>query len=134
MLHADPVMADIVGTGLIVTVTVKFPRVHDVVDGVTVYVAVCAVLVGLLSVPVTDAPLPATPPVRPPVTTGTPQVYVIAAGTTPLVTVTGVTEKAAPLHAVPVIAVIAGMGLTVTVLVIRVPGHAVAPGPVGVIE
>jgi hypothetical protein len=73
-LHTDLVIAVKAGTGLTVTVTVKFDPVHVAVDGVTVYVAVCAVLVGLVRVPVTDAPLPATPPVRPPVTTGTPQV------------------------------------------------------------
>jgi len=73
-LHTDLVIAVTTGTGLTVTVTVKFDPVHVAVDGVTVYVAVCAVLVGLVRVPATDAPLPATPPVRPPVTTGTPQV------------------------------------------------------------
>lgn len=131
-LHADPVIAVTAGTGLTVIVTVNVEPMHVPAVGVTVYVAVCAVLVGLLRVPVTEAPLPAAPPVIPPETAGAPQVYVVPAGTTPLVLFTGVTENATALHAVPVIAVIAGMGLTVTVLVIGVPAQAVVPGPVGV--
>ena len=49
--------------------------------GVTVYVAVCAELVGLLSDPTMLPPPPATP-VRPPVIAGAVQVYVVPAGTT----------------------------------------------------
>jgi hypothetical protein len=76
-LHAVAVIGVIVGLGLTVTVTVKsaptqLPSTTDEV-GVTVYVAVCTVFVGLVRVPVMPVPLPAAPPVMPPVTTGTPQ-------------------------------------------------------------
>jgi len=71
-LHGVAVMAVTAGFGLTVTVTVKVDptQVPDV--GVTVYVAVCAVLVGLLRVPVILAGVPtlAAPPVIPPVTPG----------------------------------------------------------------
>ena len=71
-LHGVAVMAVTAGFGLTVTVTVKVDptQVPDV--GVTVYVAVCAVLVGLVSVPVILAGVPtlAAPPVIPPVTPG----------------------------------------------------------------
>ena len=55
------------------------------------------------------------------------------AGTIPSDPFAGVAVKAIALHTDLVIAVTAGTGLTVTDLVIGVPGHAVAPGPVGVI-
>jgi hypothetical protein len=63
------------GLGLTLTVTVKLVPVHGVGDaGVTVYVAVCTVLVGLISVPeINVCPVPETPPVTPPVTTGADQ-------------------------------------------------------------
>ena len=79
-LHGVAVMAVTAGFGLTVTVTVKvdpiqLPKATDDV-GVTVYVAVCAVLVGLLRVPVILAGVPtlAAPPVIPPVTPGAAQV------------------------------------------------------------
>ena len=79
-LHDVDVMAVTAGFGLTVTVTVKvdptqLPNATDEV-GVTVYVAVCAVLVGLVSVPVILAGVPtlAAPPVIPPVTPGAAQV------------------------------------------------------------
>jgi hypothetical protein len=54
-----------------VMVTVKVDPVQLPEVGVTVYVAVCAVFVGLVSVPlIFDAPLPDVPPVIPPVTDG----------------------------------------------------------------
>src|SRR5664279_345486 len=122
-LHTVAVFAAITGTGLIVTVTLKAEPVQIPAVGITLYIAVCGVLVGLVSVPVIEAPLPAIPPVRPPVTTGTPQVYVVLAGTIPLTPFTGVTVKAVPLHADPVIAVTAGPGLTVTMTVKVEPVH-----------
>ena len=71
-LHGVAVMAVTAGFGLTVTVTVKVDptQVPDV--GVTVYVAVCAELVGLLRVPVILAGVPTldAPPVIPPVTPG----------------------------------------------------------------
>ena len=57
----------------------------------------------------------AAPPVIPPVTTGTDQLYVVPAGITPLVTSVGVTVNNTPLHVTPVIAVTAALGLIVTV-------------------
>ena len=47
---------------MIVTVTVKVEPAHVPDVGVTVYVAVATAFVVLVSVPVTDAPLPAAPP------------------------------------------------------------------------
>src|ERR1043166_1782730 len=111
------------GAGLTVTVTVNVDPVHVPDVGVTVYVAVCAVLVGLVNVPVIDEPDPSTPPVIPPVTVGTPQLYVVPAGTIPFVPSTGVTLNAVPLHTVVVIAFIDGFGLTVTVTVNVAPVH-----------
>ena len=67
------------------------------------------------------APLPDAPPVIPPVTTGADHEYVVPDGTTPLVLFTGVELKATPLHAVLVMAVMAGFGFTVTVNVNVVP-------------
>src|ERR1044071_1702383 len=101
------------GAGLTVTVTVNVDPVHEPDVGVTVYVAVCAVLVGLVNVPVIDEPDPATPPVIPPVTVGTPQLYVVPAGTIPFVPFTGVAVNATALQTVAVIAVTAGVGFTV---------------------
>ena len=64
-----------------------------------------------------DALLPDAPPVNPPVTVGTLQLYVVPPGTIPFVTFTGVTLKNTPLHVVLVIALTDGVGLTVTVTV-----------------
>jgi hypothetical protein len=74
-LQADVVIAVTAGTGLMVTVTVKVDPVQLPAVGVTVYVAVCGVLVGLVKLPLMlAAAVPAAPPVRPPVTTGAAQV------------------------------------------------------------
>jgi hypothetical protein len=110
----------IVGRGLTVTVTVKvaptqLPADPDV--GVMVYVAVCRVLVGLVRVPLMfAAPLPAAPPVMPPVTVGTAQVYVVPAGTmvpagTPSI---GDMVNVPPLQIVAAWFGITGVGFTVT--------------------
>ena len=66
------------------------------------------------------AAVPIAPPVNPPVTTGTDQVYVVPDGTTPLVPFAGVAVKLPALHEVAVILVIAGVGFTVTVKVLSV--------------
>ena len=68
-----------------------------------------------------DAPLPDAPPVIPPVTAGADQLYVVPVGTTPLVLLTGVTVKAEPEQTNEVIAVIDGVGFTVTVTVNALP-------------
>src|SRR5664280_69217 len=102
-------------TGLTVTVTVKVAPVQTPDNGVTVYVAVCGVLVGLVSVPlILAAAAPAAPPVIAPVTAGAAQLYVVPAGTVPLVISTGVTVNPTVLHVVLVMFVIADVGLTVT--------------------
>ncbi len=79
----------------------------------------------LLSVPLilTGVPLLAAPPVIPPVTTGAAQLYVVLDGTTPFVPSAGVSAKLPPLHIAAVIAPIAGLGLTVTVIVKVFPGQ-----------
>jgi len=69
------------------------------------------------------APEPAAPPVIPPVTTGAGQLYVVPAGTTPLVPLTGVILKATPVQTVAVIGVIAAAGFTVTVRLKLAPAH-----------
>ncbi len=65
----------------------------------------------MTSVPEILAPLPAAPPVNP-APVGANHVYVVPAGTTPLVPFTGVTLKALPLHVATVILVTAGPELT----------------------
>jgi hypothetical protein len=64
-VHTDVVIADTAGLGLIVTTTENVDPVQLAVAGVTVYVAVTALLVVLVSVPVIPDPLPANPPVNP---------------------------------------------------------------------
>lgn len=59
------------GFGFTVTVTVKGEPIQPLVLGVTVYVAVWEISVGLISVPVIEAwALAVVPPVIPPVTVG----------------------------------------------------------------
>ena len=113
-----------VGNGFTVTVTVNVLPAQVPEVGVTVYVAVCAVTVAFVSVPLMlDAPLPEAPPVIPPVTVGADQLYVVPARTTPLVPFTGVAVNAVPLQVVAVIAVMDDLGFTVTVTVNVFPGH-----------
>jgi hypothetical protein len=66
-------MGLIAGTGLTVIITEKIIPAQPPEVGITVYVAVCTELVGLTSVPLIFVPLPATPPVIPPVTVGAAQ-------------------------------------------------------------
>lgn len=108
------------GVGLTETFTVKDAPVHgpsgDV--GVTVYTATCGAFVGLTSVPeMASWPVPPAPPVIPPVTEGAAHVYVVFAGTRPLVTSAGVSVKVPPLQIVVLMLVTAGIGLTVTITV-----------------
>ena len=64
-----------VGVGLIVAITVKVEPEHDPIVGVTVYVAVCVVVVEFVNVPNTeDCAVPPAPPVIKPVTVGVSQV------------------------------------------------------------
>lgn len=129
-LHVSPVIAVIAGLGLTVTVTVKveptqLPSATDDV-GVTVYVAVTAALVVLVRVPPMVTPLPANPPVKP-APVGAPQLYVVPAGTIPLVLLTGVTEKAVALQTLVVMFVTAGVGFTVMVKFFDGPAQLVPP-------
>jgi hypothetical protein len=108
----------IAGIGFTVTVTVKSLPVHPPAKGVTVYIAIWVVLVGLVRVPLMfAAAVPAAPPVIPPVTEGAAQVYVVVPGTMPLTPSAGAAMKLPALHIVAVIFVTAGFGLTVTVTV-----------------
>ena len=123
-LQVIVVIAVTLATGLIVTVTAKLAPVHVPDTGVTVYVALCCVFVGLTKVPLMFiAFVPVVPPVNPPVTTGAPQLYNVPAGTTPFVPLVGVTVNNTPLQLTPVIAVTLATGLIVTVTV------NVAPAP-----
>ena len=77
----------------------------------------------------------AVPPVIPPVTTGTGQVYVVPVGTIVAAVgtlLTGVTAKRVPLQIVAVWAGISGLGLTVTVIVNVDPTQDPAAPDVGV--
>ena len=123
-LQLTPVIAVTLATGLIVTVTAKLAPVQVPDTGVTVYVALCWVFVGLTKVPLMFiAFVPVVPPVNPPVTTGAFQLYKVPAGTTPFVPLVGVTVNNTPLQLTPVITVTLGVGLIVTVTV------NVAPAP-----
>ena len=122
------VMAFIAGLGLTVIDTVNVAPVQLPDTGVTVYMAICGELFGLTSVPVIAAPDPALPPESPPVTVGAVQVYVVPAGTMPLVTSTGVTVKVPSLHIASLIAVMDGLGSTSTVTENGVPLHPLAVG------
>jgi hypothetical protein len=122
-LQIVAVMALTAGLGSTVTVTLKVAPVQVPETGVTVYTAFCTVLVGLIREPVTDPPLPATPPVMLPETTGADHVKIVPAGTIPLVPFTGVTVNVPELQIVAAISVIAGTGLTVTVTVKSGPVH-----------
>jgi len=73
-------------------------------------------LVGLNRLPVTfTEPVPVAPPVSPPVTPGTDQLYVVPAGTIPLVIFVGVTVNDTPLHVTVLIAVITAVAFRFTV-------------------
>ena len=115
-LHVT-VLIDVIFTrGLSVRVNWNDAPVQPLVNGITVYVALCAVLVGLVRLPLILVCVnAAAPPVTPPVTIGADQLYVVPAGITPLVTFVGVNTNATPVQAVPVIAVTAASGLIVTV-------------------
>ena len=73
-------------------------------------------MVGLIKVPVMfAAPDPVAPPLMPPVTTGADQLYVVPAGTIPLVPLVGVDVNNTPLHVTALIELITAFALTVTV-------------------
>ena len=111
-------------TGFTVTVTVNGVPVQLPEVGVTVYVAICAALVGFTNVWLIElTPVAVTPPVIPPVTDGVDQLYVVPAGTVPFVPFTGVTLNTIPVVTIVLISVIAATGLTFTVTVNDVPAQ-----------
>ena len=111
------VIAVITAVGFNVNVKInEAPTPQLTVVGVMVYVADCCVLVGLLNKPlILLTPVADAPPVTPPVIAGTDQLYVVPAGTIPLVKLVGVAVKATPLQVVAVIDVMTAFGFTVTV-------------------
>ena len=115
-LHVT-VLIDVIFTrGLSVRVNWNDAPVQPLVNGITVYVALCAVLVGLVRLPLILVCVnAAAPPVTPPVTIGADQLYVVPAGTTPFTPLVGVTVNNTPLHVTVVIAVITAAGFSVTV-------------------
>jgi hypothetical protein len=131
-LQIVAVWAGTTGVGFKVTVTVKVPPVQVPETGVTVYVAVCTVLVVLFNVPVIcKAPLPVAPPENPD-PDGAGQLYVVLDGTIPLVPLAGVTVNPVLLHTVVVIAFMDGTGFTVTVTVKDAPTQKPSDPEVGV--
>ena len=122
-LHVVVLIGVTIACGLMLTVTVNdVAGPQSEVLGIIVYVAVCAVLVGLNRLPViTDTAVALAPPVSPPVTDGVDQLYVVPAGTIPLIPSVGVTVNDTPLQVTVVIAVITAVGLIVTVTVKVVP-------------
>ena len=121
-LQVMPVIAVTDAEGLTVTVTVNAVPVQFPDDGVTIYVAVCAVLVGFVRVPlITLAFVALNPPVNPPVTLGALQLYVVPAGTIPFAPLVGVAVKSTPLQVTLVIAVTDATGLIVTATVNAAP-------------
>ena len=104
------------GLGLMVATTVNVAPVQLPLVGVTVYVAVCAILVGLASVPLILAcPVANAPPVKLPVTVGALHAYVVPDGTMSPPPLLGVNVKPIPLHVLAVLFVIVAFGLTVSV-------------------
>ena len=123
-LQLVPVIALITAVGFTVTVTVNVDPVQLPDNGVTVYVAVCVVLVGFVNNPlILTAVVPLTPPVIPPVTPGALQLYVVPTGMIPFVPFVGLTVKLTPLHVVFVIAVTCASGFRFTVTENEAPVH-----------
>ena len=68
-----------------------------------------------------DTAVALAPPVNPPVTPGTDQLYVVPTGTIPFTPSVGVTVNNTPLQLTVLIAVITAVGLSVTVKVKLLP-------------
>jgi len=133
-LHIVAVWFGTTGRGLMVATTVNVGPVQLPLVGVTVYVAVCAVFVGLVSVPlILDCKLAVAPPVNPPVTTGNAlHAYVVPVGTISPPPLLGVTVNPVPLQVLTVLLSIVALGLTVTVTVNVDPTQLPAAPLVGV--
>jgi hypothetical protein len=102
---------------------VKVPPIQDPDIGVMVYMAFCAVFVGLVNVPeMVPAPVALTPPVNPPVTFGVNQLNVVPTGIISLVVDEKVKELVLQIGAVVLFAMV-GFGFTVTVTVKVPPSH-----------
>jgi hypothetical protein len=118
------VNADIAADGFTPTFTVNVApvQVPPETDGTTKYVAVCITFDKFSKVPVIlEAPLPLNPPLKLALYVGTDQLYVVFAGTTPFVLLTGVTWNNTPSQVIAVIAVITGVGFTVITTVKLLP-------------
>jgi hypothetical protein len=122
-LQVTVVIAVTSGVGFNVIITVNAAPVQLPDNGVTLYVTVCVVFVRLLSRPNTVVGLfvADAPPVTVPVNVGTLQLYTLPSGTTPFVTLVGVTTNGTPLHVTVVIVLISAVGGKVTVNVKFVP-------------
>ena len=132
-LQIVAVCAGISGFGFTVTTTVNVAPGQLPDNGVTVYVAVCATFVILVNVPdIEDCPVPVAPPVKPPVTTGKGQEYVVPAAMIFPFPVTGVTVKVLPLQTGVVSLATVGFGLTVTVMMNLAPRQVPAAPDTGV--
>jgi hypothetical protein len=122
-LQVTVVIAVTSGVGFNVIITVNAAPVQLPDNGVTLYVTVWVVFVRLLSRPNTVVGLfvADAPPVTVPVNVGTLQLYTLPSGTTPFVTLVGVTTNGTPLHVTVVIVLISAVGGKVTVNVKFVP-------------
>lgn len=69
------------------------------------------------------APLPLAPPVKPPVTEGIDQLYVVPEGTMPFMGFTGVEVKLSPPQVVSTMLLMAGSGFTHKISVKESPLH-----------
>jgi hypothetical protein len=124
-LQLTVVIAVISAVGVIVTVKVNgAPNPQFTILGVTIYVAVLAILVVLFKVPLITltGTLCDTPPVKP-TPVGADHIYVVPAGIIPFNPSIGVIAKLTPLHVVVVIAFITDPGLIVTVKLNDAPAH-----------
>ena len=116
-----------------VATTVNVGPVQLPLVGVTVYVAVCGMFVGFVSVPaMLDCPVANAPPVKLPVTVGALHAYVVPDGTISPPPLLGVTVKPVPLQVLAVLFAIVALGLTVTVTVNVDPTQLPAAPLVGV--
>jgi hypothetical protein len=104
------------GVGLTVTTTVNAaPSPQPRIVGITVYVAVCTLLVLFNKLPYMPSwPDLDSPPVIVAVTCGSDHLYFVPNGTIPLVLFTGVILKNTPLQVTVDICVITGLGLSIT--------------------
>jgi hypothetical protein len=115
--------APMVAFGLTGTVIVNISPVQVPDKGVILYDAVCCVFVGLIKVPeIVPTPDALTAPVKPPVTVGLDQEYIVPKGIMSLTVEEKVKEVALQIAVVELFAIVA-FGFTVTVRVKVPPTH-----------